>query len=118
MLKKCQNGSFHFLDELMMFGANCSAVERTEAQNGFQSPDDSDAMPKLNQYLKAVFFFNSFEEISPDLADYMAPLLNSLSVNRFVPLFLAVMVAPISIKVHSVLTHQADFGFSPNFSWQ
>lgn len=62
MLKKCQNGSFHFLDELMMFGANCSAVERTEAQNGFQSPDDSDAMPKLNQYLKADFFLTPLKK--------------------------------------------------------
>lgn len=118
MLKKCQNGNSHFSDELKIFGANCSAVERIEAQNVFQSPDDLDAVPKLNQYLKADFFFNSLEKISPDLAGYIAPLLNSLSANRFVPLSLGVMVAPISIKVHFVLTHQADFGFSPNLSWQ
>lgn len=62
MLKKCQSGNSHFLDELMMFGANCSAVERTEAQNVFQSPDDSDAMPKLNQYLKADFFLTSLKK--------------------------------------------------------
>lgn len=69
MLNKCQDGNSHFLDELNVFGANCSAVERIEAQNAFQSPNYLDAVPKLNQYLKAVFFFfNSLEKISPDLA--------------------------------------------------
>lgn len=118
MLKNYQNGNSHFLDEWNIFGANCSAMERIEAQNAFQSPDDLDSVPKLSQYLKADFFFNSLEEISPDLAGYMAPLLNSLSTNRFVPLSLGVVVAPISTEVHSVLTHQAEFGFSPNPSWQ
>lgn len=65
-------------------------MERIEAQNAFQSPDDSDAMPKLNLYLKADFFFNSLGKISPDWAGYMAPLLNSLSVNRFVSFSLGV----------------------------
>lgn len=118
MLKKCQNGNSHFLDELKIFGANCSAVERIEAQNVFQRPDDLDAVPKMNQYLKADFLFNSLEKVSPGLAGYMAPLLNSLSANRFVPLSLGVVVAPISMKVRSVLPHQAEFGFSPNLSWQ
>lgn len=62
MLKKSQNGNSHFLDELKVFGANCSAVERTEAQNAFQSLDDSDAVPKLNQYLKVDFFLTPLKK--------------------------------------------------------
>lgn len=85
MLKKCQNDSSHFLGEMMIFGANCSTVGRIEAQTAFQSPDDLDVMPKLNQYLEADFFSTSLEKISSDLAGYMALLLNSLSVIRFAP---------------------------------
>lgn len=69
-------------------------MERIEAQNAFQSPDDLDAVPKLNQYLKADFLFNSLEKVSPGLAGYMAPLLNSLSANRFVPLSLGCCGGP------------------------
>lgn len=62
MLEKCQNYSSHFLDELTIFGANRSAVERTEAQTALQSPDDSDATPMLNQYLKADFFLTALKK--------------------------------------------------------
>lgn len=61
-MKKCQNGNSHFLDELKIFGANCSAVERIEFKNDFQSPDDLDAVPKLNQYLKAIFFLTPLKK--------------------------------------------------------
>lgn len=61
MLSKCQKDSSHFLSELI-FGANCSAVERIEAWTAFRSPDGSDATPKLNQYLKADVFSKSLEK--------------------------------------------------------
>lgn len=52
-MKNCQNDSSNFMGEFMIFGANCSIVERTEAQAAFRSPDNLDTMPKLNQNLKA-----------------------------------------------------------------
>lgn len=51
LMKKCQKDSSNFIGEFMIFGANCSTMERT----AFQSPDNLDAVPKLNQNLRAEF---------------------------------------------------------------